>query len=186
MSIISRGSDTPEVYESFYAGILKHLPAITAFTYSSPASYDRMVDSCWAGGRWVTWGTQNRETPLRKIEDSHWEFKCLDGIANPYLALAALLSSGLNGLLNKEELTWGDCEIDPANFTENDRTELGVDKMLPASLTEALQSLRDDAHLISWLGQELVDRYLAIKEAEIDTLSKMTNDEQKQWLMERY
>lgn len=51
LSISSDGGDEKEVYEPFYAGILKHLRAITAFTYSNPASYDRVVDGVWAGGR---------------------------------------------------------------------------------------------------------------------------------------
>lgn len=56
MSISSPGGDEKTLYESFWAGVLKHYRAIIAFTYSNPASYDRMIDSCWAGGRWVCWG----------------------------------------------------------------------------------------------------------------------------------
>lgn len=51
MSISSPGGDKKAVYEPFYAGVLKHLRAITAFTYSNPASYERLADSVWAGGR---------------------------------------------------------------------------------------------------------------------------------------
>lgn len=51
MSISSPNGDKKEVYEAFYAGILKHLRAITAFTYSNPASYERLADGVWAGGR---------------------------------------------------------------------------------------------------------------------------------------
>lgn len=51
VSISSPGGDKKEVYEPFYAGILKHLRAITAFTYSNPASYERLADGVWAGGR---------------------------------------------------------------------------------------------------------------------------------------
>ncbi|KAG6013895.1 hypothetical protein E4U41_004983, partial [Claviceps citrina] len=85
------------LYESFYAGILVHLRAICAFTHSSLVSYERVRDGVWAGGTWVAWGTQNRETPLRKIRGSHWEVKCIDGLANPYLAMAALVSAGTGG-----------------------------------------------------------------------------------------
>lgn len=53
LSITSTGGDRKAVYEPFYAGILKHLPAITAFTYSNPASYERVVDGAWAGGRYA-------------------------------------------------------------------------------------------------------------------------------------
>lgn len=54
-----KGND-PAIYEPFYAGILKHLRAICAFTYSSEASYERVADGTWAGGTYVAWGTQNR------------------------------------------------------------------------------------------------------------------------------
>lgn len=63
-------------YESFYAGVLKHLPGLVAFGYPHETSYDRVADGAWSGGRWVGWGSQNRETPLRKVEDSHWELRC--------------------------------------------------------------------------------------------------------------
>ncbi|PHH68757.1 hypothetical protein CDD80_7274 [Ophiocordyceps camponoti-rufipedis] len=91
-------SMTSPAYESFYAGVLTHLRAICAFTLSSPVSYDRVKEGTFAGGTWVTWGTQNRETALRKIKDSHWEVKCMDGLANPYLAISAILFAGWLGL----------------------------------------------------------------------------------------
>lgn len=186
LSISSAGGDKPEVYEPFYAGILKHLRAICAFTYSSGASYDRLQDGFWAGGRHVTWGTQNRETPLRKIEDSHWEVKCFDGLANPYLALSALLAGGMIGIKNEIPLTWGDCEVDPASLTENDRRELNVEEMLPLSLDEALAALGEDEELIGLLGEELVERYVAVKEAETKFLADLTEEQRREWIIARY
>ncbi|KAK3326409.1 hypothetical protein B0H66DRAFT_573888 [Apodospora peruviana] len=186
MSISSENGAKPEVYESFYAGILKHLRGITAFTYSNPASFERVLDGAWAGGRWVTWGTQNRETALRKVEDSHWELKCMDGLANPYFALGAVLLAGTHGVRNKEKMVWGDCEIDPAKLTANDRKELGVKEMLPASVEEALNALQDDAELVGYLGEELVERYVNLKGFELDFLGEMTEDERRGWIMERY
>jgi glutamine synthetase len=176
----------PEVYQPFYAGVLKHLRAILAFTYANPASYERSSDSTWSGGRWVTWGTQNRETALRRVDGSHWELKCLDGLANPYLAVAAVLFAGAKGAADKEPLIWGDCEIDPARLTANDRKELGVTQMLPGSVEEALAALREDAELVELMGAELVDRYVALKEFELKFLSEMGDEERRQWLMERY
>ncbi|KAM7223362.1 hypothetical protein V8F06_001239 [Rhypophila decipiens] len=186
MSISSPNGSKPEVYESFYAGILKHLRGITAFTYSNPASFERLADGVWAGGRWVTWGTQNRETALRKIEDSHWELKSMDGMANPYFAMGAVLLAGTHGVKNREKMTWGDCEIDPAKLTGNDRKELGVKEMLPASVEEALKALKDDEELVGYLGEELVERYVALKGFEMDFLGEMTEDERRGWLLERY
>lgn len=136
--------------------------------------------------RWVTWGTQNRETPLRKVEDSHWEIKCLDGIANPYLALAAVLLAGVRGVADVEKLVWVDCEIDPAKLTENDRKELNVSEMLPASLEEALKALKGDAVMGELLGPELVEKYAAVKEFELELLGSMGDEERRRWLIERY
>jgi len=186
MSISSENGNKPHVYESFYAGILKHLRAITAFTYSNPASFERLADGVWAGGRWVTWGTQNRETALRKVEDSHWELKCMDGLANPYFAMAAVLFAGINGVLDKEELVWGDCEIDPAKLTDNDRKELGVTEMLPLSVEEALNALRKDEELVDYMGPSLVKRYIELKEFELNFLGRMSEEERREWIMERY
>ncbi|KAK3307970.1 uncharacterized protein B0T15DRAFT_549879 [Chaetomium strumarium] len=178
--------DKPEVYQPFYAGVLKHLRAVLAFTYANPASYERMSDGTWSGGRWVTWGTQNREAALRKIEGSHWELKCLDGLANPYLAVAAVLFAGVNGFADREAFNWDDCEIDPAKLTENDRKELGVTQMLPGSVEEGLAALKEDEELVELMGPELVERYVALKEFELNFLGEMGDEERRQWLMERY
>ena len=180
------GGDGPEVYEPFYAGILNHLPALLAFTYASPASYERMADGCWAGGRWITWGTLNKETPLRKCDGAHWEFKVLDGLANPYLVIAAVLGAGIQGVKSGEPLKWGDCTADPARLTEAQRYELGIYEMLPAGLREALAGLAKDEELWEDLKPELVQRYIDTKNAELEFLERMEPEERRQWIMERY
>lgn len=181
----ARGSD-PAVYEPFYAGVLKHLKAIAAFTYSSMASYERVVDGCWAGGTWVAWGTQNRETPLRKVDGSHWELKCMDGMANPYLAMSAVVLAGVQGVADKEALMSQDCEVDPATLTEEERERLGVREKLPTSVGEALAALEGDQALTKLLGPELVERYVAVKNAETAMLESMGEEERRLWVMERY
>ena len=42
-------------WEVFYAGVLKHMKAIAAFSYSNDASYERVADGVWAGSTWITW-----------------------------------------------------------------------------------------------------------------------------------
>ncbi|KAM0279251.1 hypothetical protein ACHAQH_004708 [Verticillium albo-atrum] len=185
LSISSPGGDRPKVYQPFYAGVLRHLGAICAFTYSSPASYERLLDGAWAGGRWVTWGTQNREAPLRKVDGSHWEIKCIDGLSNPYLAISAILAGGLLGVKNGEPLVWGDCEVDPATLTDNDKRELAVEKMLPLSAGEALEELMKDDDVASLLGEELVERYVTMKKAETKMIEEMHIETRRQWIMAR-
>ncbi|KAI2466424.1 glutamine synthetase/guanido kinase [Annulohypoxylon bovei var. microspora] len=183
VSISSAGGDRPSVYEPFYAGVLGHFRAITAFMNSSPASYERMVDSFWAGGRWITWGTQNKEAPLRKIEGSHWELKILDGMANPYLAIAALLGAGVDGVRRKAPLIWGDCQGDPAKIGEREKRRLGITTLFPGNLREALDALKLDG---LDLHPEAVQRYIDMKNAELELLERMKPDRRRLWLMERY
>lgn len=123
---------------------------------------------------------------MRKIEDSHWEIKCLDGLANPYLAMAAILFAGVSGAMGREKLVWGDCEVDPATLSENDRKELKVTQMLPASVGEALEALQEDGALTELLGPELVEKYTAVKEFELEFLSTLQEEERKEWVMARY
>lgn len=82
----------------FVGGVLKHLPALCAFTMPDAQSYGRVVDNEWTGGTWVSWGTQNRECPLRRIKDGRWEMRCVDGLANTYFVLAGILAAGMLGL----------------------------------------------------------------------------------------
>ena len=175
-----------DIWQSFYAGILDHLKAISAFTYSNDASYERVQDGVWAGGSWIAWGTQNREAPLRRIEGSHFEIKCHDGLSNPYLALAAIIGTGVNGVLAHSQLTMQDCTHDPATLSPEERDELGITEKFPISLLEALDHLEEDDVLCAALGQELVDSYIKVKRAERKMLLSMEPDRRRNWLIERY
>lgn len=94
----------------FVGGVLAHLPAVCAFGMAEGASYARVVDDHWTGGTWVAWGTQNRETPLRRVGGGRWEVRCLDGTANMYLALGAVVAAGLLGLeAGESEFESKDC-----------------------------------------------------------------------------
>ncbi len=173
-------------YPSFYAGILKHLPAIAAFTYSNSSSYDRVQDSVWSGGRYITWGTQNRETPLRKVEGSHWEMKCMDGLANKYLALAAILGAGLKGILDEQPMTHKDCTVDPAVLDAEGRRKLGIEQQFPKDFPDALQRLDKDKVLRNIIGEDVVNVYLTVKYAEMEMLDGMEAEARRNFLIERY
>ncbi|TQS34126.1 hypothetical protein Golomagni_05504 [Golovinomyces magnicellulatus] len=168
------------------SGILKHLRAICAFTLSNISSYERVLDGLWTGGTWVAWGTHNKDVPLRKVSGSHWEVKCVDGIANPYLATAALLQAGMAGIGRNEKLTLRDCTEQVADCSVERRTELGIVDRMPASLQEALDALKSDEELVGLLGQELVTRYCAVKVAEMQTMLDMNDDDRRTWLLEHY
>lgn len=99
--------------DSFLAGVMEHYPALVSFTLSQDVSYDRVKAGIWAGSEWVTFGTQNRETPIRKISPGHWEIKSLDGLANMYLAMSAFIGAGYIGITEQKELTNKDCQCKP-------------------------------------------------------------------------
>lgn len=187
LSIPTPEGEKEETYTHFYAGILKHLRSITAFTYSNPASYDRMsAAGGWAGSTWVTWGTQNRETALRKIDGSHWEVRCLDGLANIYLALAAMIGAGVEGVIANEKMTWLDCDMNPAKLSQADRDDYNIKEMLPASLEEALAALKIDQDMYKILGEAVVVTYIAMKRGELEILKPMNDDQRRNWIIERY
>jgi glutamine synthetase len=99
----------------FMAFVLAHLPGLCAFTMSQAVSYARVSDDSWTSGSWVAWGTQNRETPLRRIaapdgSSARWEIRCLDGMGNTYLASYAIMRAGLQGLIDSTEMTLRDCQ----------------------------------------------------------------------------
>ena len=175
-----------ERYQSFYAGLLSHLDSILALSYAQPASYDRLADSSWAGGTYVCWGSQNRETPLRQIDGSHWEIRVLDGLANPYFAIAAIISAGAQGVIENAKLTIGDCQDDPSHLTSEERLSLGIVKKLPKDLEHSLKALEKNDMLKEWLGNAFVERYLIVKRAEAKMLDEMSEDERREWIIERY
>ena len=88
--------------ESFMAGILQELPALVAVTAPSCVSYLRLQPQHWSGAM-RCWGTENREAALRFIAgptpasagSANMEIKPVDGTANAYLALGAVLAAGI-------------------------------------------------------------------------------------------
>ncbi|KAJ5114789.1 hypothetical protein NUU61_000548, partial [Penicillium alfredii] len=178
-------SITPPTREDcFLAGILAHYPAVAAFTLSQDASYDRVRSGIWAGSEWVAWGFQNREAPVRKIEPGHWEFKSLDGLANPYLAMAALLAGGYMGMKTEMSLSMQECTVDASTLSPSQRTALGITTPLPKSLAQSLDALQTDESLQALLGPELVRNYIIVKRAESARLLAMPEDERRLWLLE--
>jgi glutamine synthetase len=161
---------TPEA-ESFAAGILARLPALTAVTAPSPASRLRLRPSQWAGV-FTAWGRETREAALRVVtgtagrheQDANLEVKPVDLAANPYLALGCVIAAGLDGLAGArtlpEEITG-----DPARYGPDEAAALGV-RRLPRSLPESVREFRADTVLRSALGPVLADAVSAVRLGE--------------------
>ena len=183
MSMTKNGDEPDEgVYNSFYAGILKYARAICAFTYPLPESYTRTGDGLWSGGRYVAWGSLNRETPLRKIEGSHWEVRFVDGFANSYLALVALLGAGLQGSYVMPQ----DCTEDPSVLSGEEIEALGIRELMPVSVEEAWTALEGSWGMRDVLGQELCEHFLRVKRHEAEWMRRLDGERRRNWLIERY
>src|SRR5215216_4881621 len=137
----------------FVAGILEHLPAVMAFTAPSPNSYQRLAPGMWASA-YAAYGLDNREAAVRlaspvagrESATANVELKPVDVTSNPYLALAAVLAAGMDGIergLDPGEPTM----VDPATLSDEERASKGI-RPLPASLDEALDALEEDDVLI--------------------------------------
>ncbi|MEV7284729.1 glutamine synthetase family protein [Streptomyces sp. NPDC093252] len=157
--------------ESFTAGLLTHLPALTAVTAPSPASYLRLRPSQWAGV-FTAWGLETREAGLRVIrgtagqrgQAANVEVKPVDLAANPYLALGCALAAGLDGIGSGAALPL-ETTGDPAALDPAEAKARGV-RRLPVSLPEAVTAFRADPILRDALGPVLTDAVIAVREGE--------------------
>ena len=148
--------------DSFLAGILTRLPALCAFSLPLEESYNRVNDKSEAGA-YVTWGTENRDVPIRQIRNGYWEVRCCDATANMYLMVAAFIAAGIE---EGEELVWEDCLGCPSRIDEEGRALLRITKPLPKTLSESLQAMEE----VNWskLGMEAAaTRYAEIKRQEL-------------------
>ena len=184
---INGSADNVTKYSSpFLAGILEHLPSIIAFTLPIEESYQRVMAGIWAGGEYVTWGSQNKEVPLRLCGPGHWELKTQDGMGNTYLSMSAVLAAGLYGLRQNLELVQKDCLGDPTGIGEEERERLGIKTKLPHTLEESLWCLKRNQVLKEMLGEKVVEDYIAVKEAEMAKLRGFGDVKRRVWLMSRY
>jgi glutamine synthetase len=173
--------DTPVLFDAsgalsergsgFVAGVLEHLSAVMAFTAASPNSYQRLAPGMWSSA-YAAYGPDNREAAVRlaspvagaESATANVEIKPVDVTANPYLALAAVLAAGMDGMdrgLDPGEPT----TVDPATLSEEERAARNI-LPLPASLDQALNALENDEVLIEALGAPLVRTHLAVGRAQ--------------------
>ncbi len=167
----------------FAAGIVKYLPAILAFTAPSAISYQRLVPHKWSSA-YTCFGDRNREASLRicplerfsgKSADDqyHFEYRAADITANPYLALGSILLAGLAGI--EQELAAPPMiNRDPNELSESERHRLSI-KRLPASLSEALDIMKNTDLVKTWFSPIFLESYLAVKCSEIE---KVANDDE--------
>jgi glutamine synthetase len=192
VSLYALEDDTPVLFDAsgalssagsgFVGGLLEHLPAIMAFTAPSPNSYQRLAPGMWASA-YACYGPDNREAAVRlaspvagaESATANVELKPMDVTANPYLALAAVLAAGMDGI--ERNLDPGEpTTVDPATLSDEERASRGI-YPLPASLDEALDALEGDEVLIEALGEPLVRTHLAVARAQAKMAKELSPEE---------
>jgi glutamine synthetase len=168
----------------FLGGLLHHGPALTALVAPSVNSYKRLVvGRALSGATWapahIAYGDNNR-TAMVRVPHGHLELRLSDSSCNPYLATAAVLAAGMDGIDRK--LDPGDPHnLNLYDFTLEQLREMGIGT-LPQSLREALDCLEADPLFRDRLGADVIGEFIAIKEMEWVEYQRHVSD----WEIERY
>ncbi|MCA9792073.1 MAG: glutamine synthetase [Candidatus Eremiobacteraeota bacterium] len=173
---------------SFMAGLLEHLPALMAITTPIPNSYRRLGPHLWSGA-FACWGMDNREAALRVPSNpgglpEQFELKTLDGAANPYLALGAVLAAGLDGITRGLERP-APVDIDPGLYSDEERQSRGIAR-LPDSLARSLEAFEQDSVLAQAMGAELARSFVSVRRKELADLGGLELEEEVRILLDRY
>ncbi len=184
---LSKGSDTVFAGDEYgglsktalhyIAGVFKHARAINAFTNPTTNSYKRLVPGFEAPVL-LAYSARNRSAscriPFSPVYSTRIEVRFPDPSANPYLAFAAMLMAGLDGIKN---------ELDPGAPHDEDLYELSPqdEAKIPhvaASLGQALDALDGDRDFLKAGGvftDDMISSYIELKQEEVDALRLATH-----------
>lgn len=184
-----RGLGQSQLAYNFIGGILKHARALCAVTSPTVNCYKRLqvgaaLTGSQSGYTWtpafITYGDNNRTQMLRCPSPGRFEDRTVSAACNPYLAIAAFVAAGLDGVQN---------EIDPGepNIGVN-MYEVGIEEIsrrgigiFPQSLYEALEELKSDSVIQQALGP-IYGEFLSLKESEWKQYHRGVT----QWELDRY
>ncbi|MCX7922862.1 MAG: type I glutamate--ammonia ligase [Clostridia bacterium] len=167
----------------FIGGLMKHMRSIAAITNPIVNSYKRLVPG-YEAPVYIAWSARNR-SPLIRIPAARGmatrvELRCPDPSCNPYLALAAILSAGLDGIENKIQPP-ASTDKNIFQMTETQRKDEGIDS-LPGSLKEAIDEMKGSKLVKEVLGEHIFEKYIEAKYDEWDGYrTKVT-----QWELDQY
>ncbi|MBT5015975.1 type I glutamate--ammonia ligase [Candidatus Peregrinibacteria bacterium] len=173
--------------QCYIAGQIKHIKAINALTNPTVNSYKRLVVGYEAPVN-AAWGQHNRSAlirvprvnPTQAKYASRCELRCPDPSANPYLAFAAMLAAGLDGI--RKEMECPDpIEDNIWELTPKEMKEKGVG-MVASTLKDALKALRDNEVIREALGEHFFNEFYIGKMKEWDSYRTYVT----QWELDRY
>jgi glutamine synthetase len=161
-----------ELGRGYLAGLLAHARGAAVFTTPTVNGYKRYRPMSLAPDR-ILWGEDNKGAMVRVVGDppTHLENRSAEPAANPYLAIAAQVVSGLDGV---------DRGLDPGDPTHRPYSEDAA--RLPGSLMEALDALDADPVFATAFGADVVSWIATLKRAEVTRyLQAVTDWEQREY-----
>jgi glutamine synthetase len=183
-----RGLGLSPLCYHFMGGVLAHARALCAITSPTVNCYKRLqigagLTGTRSGFTWtpafITYGDNNRTQMIRTPEAGHVEDRTVSSAFNPYLAFAAYLYAGLDGIRR---------QLDPGDPNRDNTYVLGIDEMarrgvrlLPQNLPEALLELEGDEVVKAALGP-IADEFIRIKRAEWNEYHRQISP----WELERF
>ncbi|MCG3722680.1 glutamate--ammonia ligase [Vibrio cincinnatiensis] len=158
----------------YIGGVIKHARALNAFTNPSTNSYKRLVPGFEAPVM-LAYSARNRSASIRipivpSAKARRVEVRFPDPAANPYLAFAALLMAGLDGIKNK---------IHPGDAMDKDLYDLPAEEAaeiptVSESLQQALQNLNEDREFLTAGGvfsDDFIDSYIKLKSKDVERVN---------------
>jgi len=162
----------------YIGGIIKHARALNAFTNASTNSYKRLVPGFEAPVM-LAYSARNRSASIRipyepSPRGKRIEVRFPDPTANPYLAFAAMLMAGIDGIQNK---------IHPGEAADKDLYDLPPEEAaeiptVASSLEQALDALDADRSFLTQGGvfsDDMIDAYIELKREEVEKLNMTTH-----------
>lgn len=172
-----------EVAYQYIAGSLKNARGFAAVTNPLVNSYKRLVPG-YEAPVYAAWSASNRSAlvriPASRGLGTRTEIRCPDPTCNPYLALAMMLNSGLDGVKNKMTPP-PSVDKDIFKMTDAEMTEAGINVM-PGSLKEAIEELKVNPIAKETLGAHIFEKYIEAKEKEWDSYRTAVTD----WELDTY
>ena len=151
----------------FLNGLMQHARGLTAINNPTVNSYKRLVPG-FEAPVYVAWSGKNRSPliriPMARKTGTRLEMRSVDPTANPYLAIAAILACGLQGIKEQKD------PVAPVNrniytMTEEERHANGIYD-LPSTLHNAVKALKEDPVVISSMGEHLYKSFVDSRELE--------------------
>ena len=162
---------------------MQHLPAITAVANPTVNSYKRLIPG-YEAPVYIAWSPGNRSAairvPAKRGRSTRAELRTPDPTANPYLAFAAMLAAGMDGI-RRGLRPPAAVNRNIYHLTDEESAELGI-KSLPHNLEDALTELEACSVMRAALGDHILDAFVGEKRAEWADYREQVH----QWEIDRY